>query len=537
MTRRMSPDELLIRYPNCLDVPFEHILDWWDHKTKGGTDVEVIRALALWDRYFLLIHILGRKDALHPWLYERCREVEADPDGYLDLWAREHYKSTVITFAGIIQEVLRDPEITIAIFSHTAPIAKKFLQQIRTELEKNELLKQLFPNILWTKPSTEAPVWSLDNGIILKRQSNPKEATIEAHGLVDGQPTSKHYRLRVYDDVVVKESVSTPEQIAKTTEAWELSSNLGMEGGRTWYIGTRYSTDDTYQEIIKRGIVQVRLRTSTDDGTFNGKPVLWSEKENEKRKLEQGERTYSTQNLQNPLAGHLRTFDPDDLQTYEVRPETLNVYILCDPARSKKRDSANTAIAVIGVDYALNKYLLDGFNHKMNLQERWKNFLAMWVKWKRQPGVQLVRMGYEKFGAQADLDYFLEQQRLIGASFEIVELAWPSEGDGSKNDRIQRLGPDFRSHKFFLPYKTNDKSLTKRQRILDQQGYAYRIARPIRRADENQKVYDLGDHFRNQVTFHPFGLKDLVDAASRIYDMQVVAPTYREPSYAEPEIP
>ena len=92
---------------NCLDVPFEQVFAYWDTVTHHGEDVDAVRALALWDRYFLLVQLLHRTDVLHPWLYARCREVERAPDGYLDLWAREHYKSTIITYAGVLQELLR----------------------------------------------------------------------------------------------------------------------------------------------------------------------------------------------------------------------------------------------------------------------------------------------------------------------------------------------------------------------------------------------------------------------------------------------
>lgn len=61
----------------------------------------------------------------------------------------------------------------------------------------------------------------------MRRKSNPKESTVEAWGLVDGQPTGKHFKLLIYDDVVTLESVTSPEMIAKVTNAWALSLNLG----------------------------------------------------------------------------------------------------------------------------------------------------------------------------------------------------------------------------------------------------------------------------------------------------------------------
>ena len=188
---------------------------------------ETERWLGRNDLFYLLVRLLRRVDANSDWLFERCREVEAAPNDHLDLWAREHYKSTVITFALTVQDILNDPEVTVGFFSFNRPTAKTFLVQIMRELESNQYLKWLYSDILYADPRSESPKWGEEGGIIVKRKGNPKESTVEAWGLVDGQPTGRHFKLRVYDDVVTRESVTTVEQIKKTTDAWELSENLG----------------------------------------------------------------------------------------------------------------------------------------------------------------------------------------------------------------------------------------------------------------------------------------------------------------------
>ena len=523
-----------LRYEDLL--PFPELFKAWESLEKEPNGA---RELAKSDRFYLLVNVFRRHDMLHPWLYARCREVENFPDGYLDLWAREHYKSTIITYAGGIQEILKNPEITIGIFSHTSPIAKGFLRQIKRELETNEVLKQLFPDILYENPWKDAPNWSLDSGITVKRSSNSKESTVEAHGLVDGQPVSKHFALRVYDDVVVPASVSTPEQVQKTTEAWELSDNLGTVDGRSWHIGTRYSFDDTYEQIIKRGACRPRIYPATHDGTITGRPVLFPPDVWQQKVRDQGEATIACQMLQNPLSGTHRMFDVKDLKIYEIRPQTLQVYIMVDPARSQKKGSDNTAIAVIGIDYAGNKYLLDGYRHKMDLTERWVRTRDMWKWWSSTSGVQGCNVGYESYGAQADLDYFHERQRIERIPFLIEELAWPRDGEGSKVDRVQRLTPDVRNGRFYIPYNTDGENLTRAQREMLESGQDYRIARKIIhkgvREAGKMGAYDLTEDFKMEMAYFPFaGKKDLIDAVSRIFDMEPVMPGVGSNQYAEP---
>lgn len=385
----------------------------------------------------------------------RIREVQETPDGCLDLWARDHRKSTIITFAKTIQDILAshgdDPlpewhgmEPTFGIFSHTRGIASEFVRQIKQELQQNDVLIALFPDVLYENPERDAPRWSVQNGLTVRRKSNPKEATVEGWGLVDGQPTSKHFNVLVYDDVVTKESVTTPEMIKKTTESWELSLNLGDRNPRMRGIGTRYHFADTYRAIIDRGALKPRLHAATVDGTLKGAPVYLTPTELATKIQNMGPYTASAQLLQNPIADSKQTFQRawlDHRYQPDISWESMTRVLLCDPANAKTKKSDYTTMAVIGLGEDRNYYLLDYLRDRMNLAERAREYFRLHRKWRPH------KCGYEEYGLQSDTQHLQDKMKNPPYHFEIDILA----GSLSKVDRINRLIPVCSENRLWLP--------------------------------------------------------------------------------------
>lgn len=463
-------------------------------------DAELLRLLARKDLFFCLTVALNRQDANRDWIFARCREVEAHPDYHLDLWAREHYKSTIITFAKTVQDICDShgdgadravwpQELTAGIFSCTRPIAKGFLIQIMREAENNDFLKRHFEDVFWDEPRRQAPKWSEDGGIIFKRRGNPKEATVEAWGLVDGQPTSRHFGLQVYDDIVTLESVTTPEQIEKVTRAWEISLNLGTDGGKIRYIGTRYHYNDTYATMMKRGSATVRTYAATHDGTMRGDPVLISPEALSNKLRDMGSYTFACQMLLNPKEDAAMNFSREWLRFYALEPEEvargMNIYILVDAASAKKKGSDSTAMMVVGLGHDQNKYLLDGLRAKLNLTERTRRLFSLVRKWKP------IRVGYEKYGAMSDIEHIQEEQERENFRFDIVALG----GAMPKDDRIRRLVPDCEQSRFLLP---------RRIQFKDEEGQVRNLVQLL--IDDEYDAFPVAQH------------DDMLDATSRIYD-------------------
>lgn len=450
---------------------------------------EAERELCRTDLFYLLVFVLNRPDLNnHDWIYDRCQEVQQKPNGFIDLWSREHFKSTIITFGKSIQDILIDPEVSIGIFSFNRPTAKAFLRQIKTEFEKNEKLKTLFSDVLWADPERDAPKWSEDDGLIVRRKGNPKEATLEAWGLVDAQPTSKHFRVMVFDDVVTKDSVGTPEMIQKVISSWEASLSLTTEGGVMRYIGTRWAHRDPYDEIMRRKAAIPRIYGGTDDGTENGTPFIWTKERMAQKRRDMGPYTFGCQILQNPTADKNQGFRREWIRRYDAGRSAeggMNKYLLCDPANAKKKDSDYTTMGVIGLGEDGNYYLLDGIRDRLNLTERWQALSQLHRRW-RPKGV-----GYEQYGIQADIQHFETQMEEENYRFDITPLG----GKLSKHDRIRKLVPSFEQGRWYLPDV-------------------------LRKTDYEGRVYDVVDQFiEEEYVSFPVGLhEDFFDMLARIED-------------------
>jgi len=473
----------------------KELIGYWDafekQQRRAGRFQQAVRALCCGDLFYLLVRACGRVDMLRAWVYERVREVEAEPDGYLDLWAREHFKSSVITFGRTIQDVLNDPEITVGLFSHTRPIAKGFLRQIMREFEGNRILNAAFPDILWGPDLRQAPKWSEDDGIIVRRASNPNEATIEAWGLVDGQPTSKHFALTVYDDVVVRDSVTTPEMIEKTMSRLEESYNLGKMNGARRFAGTRWHFNDAYATIVARNTAKLRFHPGTEDGTEEGAPVLLTPEQLADKRRDMGPYTFAAQILLNPKADALQGFRREWLRYYtKIEPKGMNGYILVDSANSKRRESDYTSMWVVLLGSDANFYAADLVRDRLNLTERVERLFTLHRKW-IDAGVKLQQIRWERYGMMADIEAIKREQENQNYRFDVTEV----HGQTGKDDRIKRLIPIFEQGKFYL-------------------------MKSLHVTDWEKNTIDLVHTFVEQEYF-PFPVslhKDMLDALSRIVE-------------------
>lgn len=440
----------------CPHLPIDHPAElvqeaeYWA-RTIGHCEPEMrlehLRWLAKNDLYFLMVYILGIRDINTQWHLERCREIQTAHQGVFDLWSRGSGKSAIKTQGLIIQKILNDPDVCICIFSHTRPIAKDFLSKIKRPFESHELLRSLFPEIIWSNVN-KAPVWSLDHGIMVQRESVTRgESTVEAWGLVDGQPTMKHYDWIFYDDIQ-KEKL-TEYSIAAIDDAFQTSLGLGRtKPPKFTGAGVFFRGGSIYEMLIDRGVVIPRIRPAIN---ANGTSPIWKDEEVRATMKLVTPAVLACEYLMDPtrkIEGE--GFQESWLKYYDApidRPSSY-VYMVVDPGKGNPREKtrgSKTAIAIIATRADRRFYLIDGVTAPMSLLQRNEWVLSLHRQYHPR------KILYEHYGLQADIEALKDKANREGYQPEGGLNIFPCSAHVDKEERIEWLAPVFRAGDFILP--------------------------------------------------------------------------------------
>lgn len=399
----------------------------------------IVRELAKKDLFFLCYYLMDMDYIDNDFAYNFCAEIDKKCFGRMWICAREHYKSTFISFAFVIQCLLRNPEERIGIYAYNANLAESCLVKIRTELEINAKLKYYFDDIFYEDPQKQSPMWRND-AILVKRNSRAREASIECSGLITGQKTGRHYTIGVYDDCVTPDSVLTSDAINHTIKTWQISLNtLTSENLRYVVVGTYYHFDDLYSHIKKNDIMEVIEQPCVDE---EGKPVLLTREALEFKRKSMGSAVFASQMMCDPKEARKDTFKREWIRPWLGQNfNGLNIYVFVDPAGDKGRKRDYTAIWTIGFSSDGNYLVIDLIRDKLSLKQRISTLFSI------HRSYHPLMIFYEKVGMQADIDAIYLAQESRNYRFDI----FPIKSTISKDLRIQTLTAPLENGKFYFP--------------------------------------------------------------------------------------
>jgi phage terminase large subunit-like protein len=467
-----------------------------------------LRFVCRYNLFFLITLVFNKTFMYRDWTFQMTKECQINPNGNLQLWSRGHFKTSIWTNGKTIQDVLishgiKDEEehinkeliniiynylfdeikekkfnylkeryefkeeACVGIFSATKKLAEAFLIEIKTEFETNDILKKLFFDILFESPALHSDRWSVQNGIQVKRNTNRKEATIEAWGLVIGQPTSKHFTICVFDDILTHDFVKTVYMNQVVINSFENAFNLGSHDGIFRAVGTRKHFSDAYSNMIERNVFKAVIcspfgkSNSFDDDIKKlrreEKPILLTTQQLNDIRIRCGENTFFAEIMQNPILSSELGLDFENIQKHFLNDYTnVSLYMYCDPANSKKKYSDYTCYIVIAIDKEDNILLIDGIRDRLKLSERWEEFYKLYLPYKNH----IKNIFYEEIGMTSDSDHFKVMMNNIGHfffnKFEVIRSTT------NKDDRIRKMQPFFKQKKIFLPASLMKKTIDNR---------------------------------------------------------------------------
>ena len=319
--------------------------------------------------------------------------------------------------------------------------AESKARTIKASVEKNVLLRTLFPNII---PDGSGP-WR-PSSLCLKRDSSWPESTWEIAG-TKTQVTSRHYGLILEDDTVapdkddlgVENLVPTKESVDQAIGWHRLVPPLLLNPSTSQNIvvGTRWFETDLIswiEEHQKTFLVYKRSCIEDEKPTW---PERFGQAILDDLKASMGPYLYSCLYLNQPMRSSDMVFQPSWITYYETHPKRLATYTTVDPGGDPEdtiTDPDYNIVLTCGKDLDSGTiYVLDYFRKKCSPGEL-LNALFKHVR-KFAP----LKIGLETVAYQKSLKYWIrEKQKAEKLWFGITGLTHTKR---SKNSRILGLQP------------------------------------------------------------------------------------------------
>ena len=234
----------------------------WDKDPYGKPGTQAIAALREACRVslkYLAKEVLGMTkwdDNLHDDLEHY---IENSGKSKLILIPRGHLKSSVVTIAWTIQQLLRNPNLRILVRNAVWDQSRRFLGEIQGHLEDGQL------PMIFGPFKTAKTVWTKEECDIIQKKVKKASPSIMTAG-IETSLTGLHFDIIVDDDLVNDKNTSTKEQIQKIIDVYNDSFNLKDRGGIHVVIGTRWNLRDLYGHILSTDTKTVNLEPLEKDG-------------------------------------------------------------------------------------------------------------------------------------------------------------------------------------------------------------------------------------------------------------------------------
>lgn len=392
---------------------------------------------------YLCVEKLGYKDwdvchdDLEDWFLKNRKQ-----DFRVLLIPRYHLKTSIVTIGKTIQYILNKPNAKILLCNAVWDNARSFLDEIKSHLQN--------PNLTELFGSFESSKWNKDEIVIKQRKRPDKTPSIDTAG-VEKTLTSQHYDYIICDDLVTRENITTPEQMLKVKKFFfDLLKLLNPVDGQMDIVGTRWHFGDLYGDLADENKIRIEkmgkekykfyVKSATEDGTFNSKPIfpkMWPLEKLKDLHMTIGPYEYAANMNNSPLSEKEQIFKPP-IRYWDRIPDNSRYYITTDLATEDGQDYGVVMVTCLtpGNQLFVVDYKQGHFGHNEMIDHVF-NYVNQYLN-----GQQIKKVGIESNAYQkVFLKLIEEEARKRNVLFESV----PVNRHKEKSFRIKALQPRYAS--------------------------------------------------------------------------------------------